>query len=430
MLGRVFLDRYETIRLLGEGGMGAVYLARDSEQDEPVVVKVMHQHIATEPKFRERFGQETVLMQSFQHPNAVGFLDACADDPKAPCIVMEYVPGITLDKLLARNRRFSPARVRRLLAQFCDVLQAAHDAGIIHRDLKPANLMVADPDTPHEILKVMDFGLAEMVESESNHRDRPAEYAVGTPGYMPPEQVRGEAMDHRGDLYSVGVILYQLLSGRLPFQGETTMEILMAQAEANPPSFESLGLGEQVPPAVEAVIRSCLAAEAEDRPACAGQLGQDYEAALSKAFTKRPATVPAPQEGRPGLDTKSDPNAFVEQMEAWMPEQIARYKLEGFVQEAGGKITGNAAGMVRVRLVRSPVKSVFSELAYLLGKRPHDGPIDMELLLKKKVGQDNLLLITVKLRPTVGGRLPLHPEWTVRCEKIIRMLKAYLMSKS
>src|SRR3954453_14966257 len=148
MVGRGFLGRYEAIRQLGEGGMGCVYLARQTDLGRQVVVKVMHDHVAADPKFRERFQRETLLMARFQHPYVVTLYDASLNDPQGPCIVMEYIKGITLDTLLHRNGRLNPARISRLLTQLCEALQAAHAQGIVHRDLKPSNLMVCDPDTP------------------------------------------------------------------------------------------------------------------------------------------------------------------------------------------------------------------------------------------------------------------------------------------
>src|SRR5437879_220185 len=164
MVGCVFLGRYEAIRLLGEGGMGRVYLAKQLDLGRQVVVKIMHDHIAADPQFRERFQRETLLMARFQHPYAVTLYDASLDSPEGPCIIMEYIRGVTLDTLLTSNGRLSPPRVGRLLGQLCEVLQAAHSQGIIHRDLKPANLMVVDPDTPYEKIKVMDFGLATLLD--------------------------------------------------------------------------------------------------------------------------------------------------------------------------------------------------------------------------------------------------------------------------
>src|SRR5213083_2782176 len=126
MVGRVFLGRYEAIRLLGEGGMGRVYLARQRDLGRQVVVKVMHDHLAADPKFSERFQRETLLMARFQHPYAVTLYDASINDPQGPCIVMEYIKGTNLDILLRNNKRFNPGRVSRLLGQLCEVLQAAH----------------------------------------------------------------------------------------------------------------------------------------------------------------------------------------------------------------------------------------------------------------------------------------------------------------
>src|SRR5712671_8077635 len=123
MVGRVFLGRYEAIRLLGEGGMGKVYLARQVDLGRQVVVKVMHEHIAQDPRFRERFQRETLLMARFQHPYVVALYDASLNDPLGPCIVMEYIRGVSLDTLIQRNGRLTPARISRLLTQLCDALQ-------------------------------------------------------------------------------------------------------------------------------------------------------------------------------------------------------------------------------------------------------------------------------------------------------------------
>src|SRR5690242_17306190 len=184
--------------------MGKVLLARDVQLPRQVVVKVMHEHIAADRKFCDRFKRETDMTARFQHPYAVMLHDASINDPQGPCIIMEYIRGITLDALLQRNGRLSPMRAGRLLGQTCEVLQAAHSQGIIHRDLKPANLMVVDPDTPYEKIKVMDFGLAKMMEPPSLQKitESHVDFAVGTPGYISPEQVRGERVDHRADLYS------------------------------------------------------------------------------------------------------------------------------------------------------------------------------------------------------------------------------------
>ena len=255
----------------------------------------MHEHIASEPKFCERFQRETLLMARFQHPYVVTLYDASLNDPEGACIIMEYIRGASLDALLLKNGRLSAARVGRLLGQLCEALQAAHSEGIIHRDLKPANLMVVDPDTPYEKIKVMDFGLAKILDQSALQQAAitNSEFAVGTPGYMCPEQVRGEEVDQRGDLYSVGVILYELLTGKLPFAGRSSMDILLAHANEEPPRFEDIGASDWVAPDIENVVMACLAKDPADRPACARDLAERFEIALDHEQVVKLKTLPA-----------------------------------------------------------------------------------------------------------------------------------------
>jgi tRNA A-37 threonylcarbamoyl transferase component Bud32 len=442
MVGRVFLRRYETLRLLGEGGMGRVYLARQLDLGRHVVVKVMHDHIASDPKFCERFQRETLMMARFQHPYAVTLYDASLNDPQGPCIVMEYIKGITLDALLERNERLSPARVGRLLGQTCEVLQAAHTEGVIHRDLKPANLMVVDPDTPYEMIKVTDFGLAKLLSPEGSHRITVTntEFAVGTPGYMCPEQARGDVMDHRGDLYSVGIILYELLTGRLPFSGRSTMDMLLAHATETPPSFEEIGARAWVPPAIEEVVQACLAKNPEHRPASARDLAERYETALAKEQAEiermivgEPTRPEGVAESGSGVLTAvpavaADPHTVVFRLEAWMPEKIAATKLRGFVHDVDGEVVESIPGRIKVRVGK--VGSTYAginrnSLSWLgLGKQPSS--IDIELQLHRADAvRDSLLHIAILMRPTIVGDA--ERGWRSRCSRIFCDLRGYLM---
>ncbi len=442
MQERVFLGRYESVRQLGEGGMGCVYLARDLQGRRPVVVKVMHSHIAANPQFRERFQRETALMARLRHPNAVAFLDAAVDESRGPFIVMEFVNGTPLDKVLARHGPFHPPRLHRLVKQLCDVLAAAHAEHIVHCDLKPANLVIVEFDSPFEQLKVMDFGLARLSEGAEPASGQQGEgidsaYAVGTPGYMPPEQVRGEKVDHRGDLYSIGVILYRLLTGRLPFEGASTMEILMAQAAGNPPTFAELDAG-SIPFGVEVVVRSCLAPRPADRPASADELGRAYQDAVLRGYgtpeeadippAPKPAAAPA---ARP-RSLPANPDAIVEQLEAWLPEQIAICKLQGFADATGGQLVTSLPGLIRfafrdTQVVARP-PGLFSWLG--VGRKEEvvvsASGIDMELHLKQTdPGRRSLLQITVLLRP--AGMIP--PGYHSRCGDLVRTLRSFLMCK-
>ena len=463
MQGRVFLGRYETIRQIGEGGMGRVYLARQTDLGRQVVVKVMHDHVAVDPTFRERFARETLLMARFQHPYAVTLYDASLNDPEGPCIVMEYIRGITLDEVLRKNSILSPGRVGRLLGQLCEVLQAAHVEGIIHRDLKPSNLMIVDADSPYEMLKVMDFGLAKLIaKGASNHGAvvSNAEFAVGTPGYMCPEQARGEEMDHRGDLYSVGVILFELLTGRLPFAGKSTMDMLLAHATEEPPRFAHVANGLEVPQAIEIVVQGCLGKDPNNRPHTARDLAEQYEKALLESLNAppppppRPTRTPSPRLISPsrgsapgisqaGQDTPSpssttpapinDPLAVVQTLDAWMPETIATYKLRGFINDVGGEVSESVPGRIKVRLggkgctYQAPVpRSSFSWLG--IGRR--SGVIDMELRLHRlDSSRDNQLRVTVILR-SPSTDVSTDVAWRRLCAQIIIDLRGYLMAQA
>ena len=485
MIGRTFLGRYETQKLLGEGGMGKVYLARQSDLNRTVVVKVMHDHVASDPKFRERFQRETLVMARFQHPNAVTLYDASVTDEYGSCIVMEYVKGVNLESLLQKNGRLSFGRVARVVSQLCDVLQAAHEQNIIHRDLKPANIMISEPDTPKERVKVMDFGLAKLLDDGELKQvtDTAVDFAVGTPGYIAPEQVRGEVMDHRGDLYSVGVMLFELLTGRLPFQGATSMDVLLAHATEDPPKFAELGLGRIAPKAVEDVIRWCLAKDPAARPQCARELadafakaangGSGSETGLSpvgpepvRGFEDEPidlvataapvATLlqrdvrnatPAPMAmlapktiplmNTPAAGTVpasaaptpvSAEGGLPFQVDAWMPQSIAVMKVRGFVAEIGGEILSNEPGTIRVRLEKLGVKAPPNKLAWLGLGRKSDGPAELTLQLKRP-GTDrepNRLSIHAHFRPLQSGLLN-EEAWRQRCSELFLKLRAYLM---
>jgi serine/threonine-protein kinase len=454
MIGRVFLGRYEARRLLGEGGMGRVYLARQLDLGREVVVKVMHEHIAADAKFRDRFERETLLMARFQHPGAVTLYDASLNDPLGPCIVMEYVKGVNLETMLAKNGRMSAPRVGRIIGELCEVLQAAHDENIMHRDLKPANLMVVDPDTPRERIKVMDFGLAKLIDSEAVRKvtDTNVDFAVGTPSYICPEQVRGEEMDHRGDLYSVGVMMYELLTGRLPFTGATSMDILLAHATESPPTFAELDLAGWVPREVEQLVFECLAKDPEDRPQSARELAERFDTALERAKARLDASCAAP----PGRSTERanplsrnfggsrfetgggavgptglQPSASRDQaalpfhMEAWMPECIAIMKLRGFVHAAGGEVVESLPGLIKVRL--GSRKTPTGGPLCWLGLRRSTAIIDLELHLQAShPGQQNRLTVHVLFRPSHPSLLS-DKAWRQRCSEVFVELRSYLM---
>jgi serine/threonine-protein kinase len=447
--GRVFLGRYEVIRLLGEGGMGRAFLARDRTAGREVVVKVLHDDMAGKPSLREAFEQEMLFLARFRHPHVVALLDASVNDPQGPCLVMEYIAGVTLDQLRQCHRRLAPLRVGRMLAQLCLALHAAQALRIIHRDLKPANIMVAEPDGPAEKVKVMDFGLAKLASALYIPKERlanPQGYfsACGTPDYICPEQVRGDEVDHRSDLYSVGVILFELLTGRLPFLRPTIDKTLLAHSETRPPRFAEMGAAGLVPPAVEEVVQACLAKFPVERPQSARELVERYERALGERLVRPeewrlPSAPPsaAPLSGvHLALRKPAEGYAVMRQLEAWMPERIAVVKLQGFVHDVGGEVVESVPGMIRVRLAADRSTTVTPPPSGLLarfglGKKVEEPPgnrIEMELHMEKKDGgAQSRLQITVLLRPEGGRRQATDPAWRARCDELHRELRAYLI---
>jgi serine/threonine-protein kinase len=432
MVGRVYLGRYQAMRLLGEGGMGRVYLAKQLDLGRQVVVKVMHDHIVVDLAFRERFERETLLMARFQHPYAVTLYDARLDSPDGPCIVMEYIRGITLEKLMEENQRLSSPRAGRLLGQLCEVLLAAHNQGIVHRDLKPANLMVVEANSPYEKIKVMDFGLATLLNPRTLRKETnsDAEFAIGTPGYMCPEQIKGEPMDHRGDLYSVGVLLFEMLAGKRPFSDRSAMDTMLAHANEAPPTFAEIG-AKWVARPVEKVVHKCLEKDPNNRPSTARELAELYELALEEELMVGTESSPAKaeQEITPSIITINDPQAIVHELEAWMPEQIATYKLRGFVHDVGGQVVETVPGRIRVRIggQRSAyVPRTQGALSWLgLGRRCPQ--IELELCIQRIPSErSGHLHLTVLMRPFPRGNCH-DADFRARCEKLYCDLRSYLM---
>jgi serine/threonine-protein kinase len=422
--------------------MGKVYLARLAGSERPVVVKVMHPEIAAQPRFREGFQQEMQVMAQVRHPHIVELIDASSADPQEPYIVMEYLDGLPLDEILQQHSRLPVERVGRMLGQLCSALHFAHARGVIHRDLKPGNIMVLKPGGDDETIKVMDFGLAKIGHTVHLDLDKlkgsDITIARGTPEYMCPEQVRGDDMDHRGDIYSVGVILFELLTGHLPFVGRTVRETLLAHTREEAPRFAAVGAADVAPAAVETVVHHCLCKFPNERPQSARELAQRFGTALGQSILVEPeagtAVAPAATPTPSKDPRQQDPLASVYQLEAYMPERIAVVKLRGYVEDAGGEIVDSVPGLVRVRLggprclyrLPSPgfLASMFNRNA---------GQIDLELHMEKKNPSQAQLSITLVLRPADqrnGAKVVQTSAWQECCGRIYKDLRSYLMGKT
>ena len=280
--------RYRLERPLGHGGMASVHLARDSELDRLVAVKLLAENLGGEESVHRRFVREARLAARLSHPNVVSVFDAGEDGGRL-YIVTEYVDGENLAELLARRGRIPPDEARGLALQAAQGLAHAHAAGLVHRDVKPQNLILRRDGT----LKVADFGIARAAEATALTQ---AGTVLGTAAYLSPEQALGEEVTPATDVYSLGVVLYELLTGRTPFQVETLDDLAQRPAMEVAPVRE---LVPDVPRDLEDVVMHCLARNPEYRPGDGAQLARELaprETAASDAAATKPLPAPARRE--------------------------------------------------------------------------------------------------------------------------------------
>ena len=282
LLGRELDGRYRVVQKLGQGGMGAVYRGTQLGLGREVAIKVVSAHLVTEPDVVKRFLREAKLASRLSHPNAVAVLDFNQTQDGLFYLVMELVSGRTLDKVFEEEHALRAERIIRIGSQVCDALEGAHALQIVHRDLKPSNIMILDRG--RDLVKVLDFGLAKSVAPDQTTTTMTnAGALLGTPAFMPPELALGEPCDGRADLYSLGVVLYLLGSGRLPFVSDSAHELITMHATEVAPPMTG------VPSALANVIDKMLRKEPKDRYQSAAENREALESALDALRVSTPA---------------------------------------------------------------------------------------------------------------------------------------------
>jgi beta-lactam-binding protein with PASTA domain/predicted Ser/Thr protein kinase len=264
LTGRLLDGRYAVTARIAHGGMATVYVATDTRLDRQVALKVMHAELARDDDFVRRFVGEAKSVARLSHPNVVGVYDQGADGPLL-YLAMEYVPGRTLKDLLRERGRFSPAEALEIMSGVLDGLAAAHASGITHRDVKPENVLL----TADGRVKVADFGLAR-AHAAAGHTQRGL--LIGTVAYLPPEQVTGDVTGPRGDVYSAGVMAFELLTGRQPFTGDSPLSIAYQHVNRDVPAPSALVPG--IPAAVDQLVLAATSRDPAQRPADAGEFAR------------------------------------------------------------------------------------------------------------------------------------------------------------
>lgn len=282
LIGRTIGGRFTIERRLGSGGMGAVYAAMQHSMGRSVALKIMHPRFASHADAARRFVREARLAATLAHPNIVAVIDFGQDPDGTLFIAMELLEGPGLDAVLAADGPLPAQRAARIGVQICDALAAAHRRGIIHRDLKPANVIVVEPGAGRDVLKVVDFGLAKSIAGDESTLTRPGQI-FGTPAYLSPEMVSGREVEGAADLYALGVMLFEMVEGRVPFAADTLQELAIKHALAAPPPLTA-----PVPASFAVVVRRLLEKDPAARYPSAEAARDALVTALADAGGARP----------------------------------------------------------------------------------------------------------------------------------------------
>ncbi|HEX2777961.1 MAG TPA: serine/threonine-protein kinase [Gemmatimonadaceae bacterium] len=286
LVGSVIADRYHVTRKLGEGGMGQVYLAEHVRMGRKSAVKVMHPGMVNDADAISRFNREAANASRINHPNVAAIYDFGETSDGLIYLAMEFVEGEPLTALIERQGALPAARAASIVRQTADALAVAHEFGIVHRDLKPDNIMIARNRDDSDCVKVVDFGIAKAANNEAQKVTRTG-LIVGTPEYMSPEQLAGDPLDGRSDVYSLALVAFAMLTGRLPFPSETAQESIISRLTERPRSLAEMKPEVSWPAQLQAVMDRALSRDAAGRYANAAEFGRDF----ARAIETMPQTV-------------------------------------------------------------------------------------------------------------------------------------------
>jgi serine/threonine-protein kinase len=284
LVGTTLAAKYEIQSVVGHGGMGVVYKARDTNMDRLVAVKMLKAQLISDSMSVKRFHHEGKAASRINHPHVITVHEFGISPSGQPFIVMDFLEGTSLAQVIKDDGQVSVERTVKILMQACDALNHAHRHGVVHRDLKPSNIVLIDYDGQKDFVKVVDFGVAKLITGAGQDLQRltQAGEVCGSPVYMSPEQCQGEELDPRSDIYSMGVVIYESLTGQLPFFGQTMVETMSKHITEMAPPFTEARPDLYIPERLEAVVFKALSKNREERHGSMALLKQDLEMAIPK----------------------------------------------------------------------------------------------------------------------------------------------------
>lgn len=304
LIGTKLAGKYEIMSVLGTGGMGVVYKGRQDVMDRIVAIKMLQSHHLNDSMSVKRFQQEGRATCKLNHPHIITVYDfGISQQTGQPFIVMDYLQGVPLSDVIKQEGQVGVERALKIFSQSADALGHAHKQGIIHRDLKPSNIVLISYDGDKDFVKVVDFGVAQIMEdaqgsTENHQRLTQMGEVCGSPVYMSPEQCQGHKLDQRSDIYSMGIVMYETLTNRLPLLGRTMVETMRKHIEDAPPKFSEVRPDLYIPERVEAVILKAMAKDPADRHQSMEHLVNELELAIPRPGRSQVLrTAPTEQEG-------------------------------------------------------------------------------------------------------------------------------------
>jgi serine/threonine-protein kinase len=283
LIGTVLSGSYEILSVLGQGGMGVVYKARHNLMERIVAIKMLQAQLITDSMSVKRFQHESKAAGAIKHPNVISIFDFGISPTGQPYIVMDYLEGTPLSDEIKKEGQIGVERTIKIMAQACDALEHAHKQGVIHRDLKPSNIVLINFDGDKDFVKVVDFGVAKLLTGTESQKLTQVGEVCGSPVYMSPEQCKGMDLDNRSDIYSMGIVVYEALTGRLPILGKTMVETMFEHVSSPPKPIAEARPDLYIPERLEAVIMKALSKDPKDRHESMDHLRNELEMAIPRA---------------------------------------------------------------------------------------------------------------------------------------------------